>query len=132
MATAGDGKVVAGAAARQKGVEADCDAGEGADAINQPIVQLINLSRWRMEMQGFLFSAYISIPPGGDAGGKVEGGGEQARIAGNHPWLLLLPVAWPPPSNIDAGLEEGMQGELFASGLLQAQQAVALALCYIF
>ena len=42
VATAGDGEVVAGAVARQKGVETDCDAGEGADAINQSIYQLPN------------------------------------------------------------------------------------------
>ena len=75
---------------------------------------------------------YILILLGGDAGNKIEGGGEQTRLAGNHPGLLPLPVARPPPAQIDGGLEEGMQGELFAIGALQAQQPVALALFYIF
>ena len=81
-------------------------------------------------MQGIL--VYILILPGCDAGDKVEGGGEQTRLAGNHPGLLPLPVARSPPAQIDGGLEEGMQGELFAIGVLQAQQPVALALFYIF
>ena len=42
VATAGDGEAVAGAVARQKGAEADCDARKGADAINQSNLQSIN------------------------------------------------------------------------------------------
>lgn len=90
-------------------------------SISQSIAQLV--------MNG---NAMQGILPGQESGGKVEGGREQTRPAGDYPWLLLLPVARPPPAKTDGGLEEGRQGELFATGAEEARHGVGLALFHIF